>query len=174
MNWPLIFTYVSEKLADPGLYLLALVVGTVINLYGQILVPRLRNRSPIAALRSEYNQRRLLLALSVFIAYFFPFSRPYFGSNHALCAAPCRIARRLPRHQTRPRVPRRSGRRRSAHGHPHAGDLWRPHRDCTVDTGRAGLAASARRQRGRHQHCVGYSRLLQIPRCVVSGGSLSR
>ena len=74
MNWPLIFTYISEKLADPGLYLLALVVGTVINFYGQILVPRLRNRSPIAALRSEYNQRPLLLALSVFIAYFFPFT----------------------------------------------------------------------------------------------------
>ena len=74
MNWSLIFDYVTEKAADPSLFLLALVVGTVINLYGQILVPWLRGVSPVEALRLERRERPLLLGLSVFIAFFFPFT----------------------------------------------------------------------------------------------------
>ena len=74
MDWPLIFVYFVEKAADPALCLLAVVVGIVINLYGQILVPWLRGLSPLAALRSESRERPLLLATSVFIAFLFPFT----------------------------------------------------------------------------------------------------
>ena len=74
MNWSLILFYVIEKVADPSLFLLALVVGTVINLYGQILVPWLRGLSPVAALCLEHKERPLLLYLSIFIAFFFPFT----------------------------------------------------------------------------------------------------
>ena len=74
MDWSLILVYALEKAADPGLFLLALIVGTVINLYGQILVPRLRGLSPVAALRAECKARPFLLAVSVSIAFFFPFT----------------------------------------------------------------------------------------------------
>jgi hypothetical protein len=74
MDWPLILVYVTEKATDPALFLLALVVGTLINLYGQILVPLLRGHSPVAALRAECKVRPLLAAVSVSIAFLFPFT----------------------------------------------------------------------------------------------------
>jgi len=64
---------VAVKLRDPGTYFLSIVVGTVINLYGQILVPWLRgSTTPFADLALEASARPWLMATSIGLGYVFP------------------------------------------------------------------------------------------------------
>ncbi len=74
MDFRLIRRLVSEKLRDRTTYVLAAVVGTLISAYGQLLVPWLRsNANPFAAFADEFSRTPVLTALSVFLAYAFPF-----------------------------------------------------------------------------------------------------
>lgn len=73
MNW-LLLRLVGDKLKDRTTYVLALVVGTLINIYGQLLVPWFRGHAdPFAAFLTEFEVRPVLTAFSVFLAYAFPF-----------------------------------------------------------------------------------------------------
>ncbi len=73
LDWPIIYRLVLDKLRDPGTYTLSVVVGTVINLYGQILVPWLRGSStPFTDLAAEASARPGLMATSVAVGYTFP------------------------------------------------------------------------------------------------------
>ena len=64
---------VAEKLRDRTTYIVALIVGTLINLYGQFLVPWLRGLgNPIDLLAVEFSERPALAVLSIFLAYAFP------------------------------------------------------------------------------------------------------
>ncbi len=73
MDWPLIRGLIVEKLCDRGTYTLSVLVGTVINLYGQILVPWLRGSStPFADLAAEAAARPWLMTCSVALGYMFP------------------------------------------------------------------------------------------------------
>lgn len=68
-----LFDYTEDKLSEPGFWGLVVIVGLAINGYGQILVPWLRGISPARAIREEARQRPRLLALSIFVAFLFPF-----------------------------------------------------------------------------------------------------
>ncbi len=73
MQWSLIRRLVVQKLCDRGTYTLSFLVGTVINLYGQILVPWLRGSStPFADLGAEAAARPWLMFTSVALGYTFP------------------------------------------------------------------------------------------------------
>jgi hypothetical protein len=72
MVWSVFFGYMWERLHEAGLYWLVLVVGLMINLYGQVLVPRLRKLHPFAAIREEATLRPKLFALSVTVGFLFP------------------------------------------------------------------------------------------------------
>jgi len=74
MNLRLIGRYVIDKLHDRTTYILALIVGTLINGYGQLLVPWFRTGSdPFVLFWEEFVRRPGLSTFSVFIAYAFPF-----------------------------------------------------------------------------------------------------
>ena len=61
--------YAFEKLVQPSTYVVALVVGTLINLYGQVLVPFLRDEpEPVLHFVRECAQPPLLASISVLIA----------------------------------------------------------------------------------------------------------
>jgi hypothetical protein len=65
--------YAVEKLRDPSTYKVAFVVGTLINLFGHILVPFLRDRPNVEeAFISEFEAQPALAAISIAIAYLFP------------------------------------------------------------------------------------------------------
>jgi hypothetical protein len=67
--------YVNEKLRDPITYLIAVVVGTLINAYGHLLVPLLRGEPhPVEALGAEFGTHPMLVTFSVLLAYAFPFA----------------------------------------------------------------------------------------------------
>ena len=83
MDWSPILSYVVEAARHPTPYLVSLVVGIIINLYGQVLVPWLRKTHPLLALRREYDERRALLAVSVFIGFAFPFIVSLFSGAYA-------------------------------------------------------------------------------------------
>ena len=69
----LVSKYAVEKLRDPSTYKVAFVVGTLINLFGQILVPLLRGRSDVGEIfLRELEARPALAALSIAVAYVFP------------------------------------------------------------------------------------------------------
>lgn len=69
----LVSRYAVEKLRDPSTYKVAFIVGTLINLFGQILVPFLRGRPNVGdAFLSELEVRPALFALSITVAYVFP------------------------------------------------------------------------------------------------------
>ena len=73
MDFRLIRRLVGEKLRDRSTYVVALVVGTLINLYGQLLVPWLRGLgNPFDLLAVEFSDRLGLAILSIFLAYAFP------------------------------------------------------------------------------------------------------
>ncbi len=73
MDFRLIRRLVGEKLRDRSTYIVALIVGTLINLYGQLLVPWLRGLgNPFDLLVVEFNERLGLAILSIFLAYAFP------------------------------------------------------------------------------------------------------
>ena len=74
MDFRLLFRLIGEKLKDRTTYILALVVGTLINAYGQLLVPWFRGGDdPVVAFLTEFDFRPGLTVLSVFLAYAFPF-----------------------------------------------------------------------------------------------------
>lgn len=73
MDYRLIRRLVGEKLKDRSTYIVAAIVGTLINLYGQFLVPWLRGLGdPVDLLAVEFGERPGLALLSVFLAYAFP------------------------------------------------------------------------------------------------------
>ncbi len=86
MHWPihssrdplrmqnaLIARLVKEKLQERHTYVVALVVGTLINIYGQLLVPWLRGAShPFEVLGQELQVRPGLTLFSIFLAFAFP------------------------------------------------------------------------------------------------------
>lgn len=73
MNYALIGRLIVDKLRDPGTYYVAAVVGTLINLYGQLLVPWFRsNSNPFPIFANEFEARTSLTLFSIFLAYAFP------------------------------------------------------------------------------------------------------
>ena len=73
MDSRLIFRLIGERLRDRTTWVLALVVGTLINLFGQLLVPWFRGSfDPITDFVIEYEIRPGLTLFSVFLAYAFP------------------------------------------------------------------------------------------------------
>jgi hypothetical protein len=74
MDFRLIRRLIGDKLRDRTTYTLALIVGTLINAYGQLLVPWFRGfGDPFARLAEEFQTRPGLTLFSVFLAYAFPF-----------------------------------------------------------------------------------------------------
>jgi hypothetical protein len=73
MDFRLIRRLVIGKIKDRSTYVVAAVVGTLINLYGQVLVPWLRGLgNPFELLGVEFSDRPGLAILSIFLAYAFP------------------------------------------------------------------------------------------------------
>jgi hypothetical protein len=73
MHTDVIIRLIKDKFRERHTYAVALVVGTLINLYGQLLVPWLRGASdPFAAFASELQMRPGLTLFSVFLAFAFP------------------------------------------------------------------------------------------------------
>jgi hypothetical protein len=69
----LIRRYLVQKLKEANTYVVALVVGTFINLYGHILVPWLRGvESPFGRFMDELEAHPGTVWFSIFIAYLFP------------------------------------------------------------------------------------------------------
>lgn len=70
----LIFRFVGDKLLDRSTYVLALVVGSIINLYGQILLPWFRGSfDPPTDFLIEYEIRPEITIFSVLLGFAFPF-----------------------------------------------------------------------------------------------------
>lgn len=66
--------YLREKLLQRNTYIVAFIVGTFINLYGQFLVPWLRGYSrPWQRFNTELIELPELTMLSVVLGYVFPF-----------------------------------------------------------------------------------------------------
>ena len=64
---------VGEKFRDQSTYIVALIVGTLINAYGQLLVPWFRGAAdPFVALAAEFDLNPGLALFSIFLAYAFP------------------------------------------------------------------------------------------------------
>ena len=73
MDIRLILRLIGEKLVDRTTWALAFVVGTLINLYGQLLVPWFRGSfDPVTDFIVEYEIRPELTVFSVFLGYAFP------------------------------------------------------------------------------------------------------
>jgi hypothetical protein len=73
LNVGLVGKYTREKLSEPNTYLVALVVGTLINAYGHILVPAMRGRKGVIEnFVDELGEHPLLVASSIVLAYLFP------------------------------------------------------------------------------------------------------
>ena len=74
MDLRLIGRLTVDKLHDRTTYVLALIVGTLINAYGQLLVPWFRSGdNPFTVFVDEFDVRPGLTLFSVFLAYAFPF-----------------------------------------------------------------------------------------------------
>ncbi len=83
-GFSLLFVLVGNKLKDPSTYILASIVGTVINVYGQFLVPVLRgDANPIDTVINQYETNPYLFLTSVVIAYMFPMFVGIYSSVHA-------------------------------------------------------------------------------------------
>ena len=73
MKFRVILRLIGERLVDRTTWVLALVVGTLINLYGQLLVPWFRGSfDPVTDFIIEFENRPELTLVSVFLAYAFP------------------------------------------------------------------------------------------------------
>jgi len=73
MDFRLIRRLIVGKIKDRSTYVVAAVVGTLINVYGQLLVPWLRGLGdPFELLAHEFGERPGLAILSIFLAYAFP------------------------------------------------------------------------------------------------------
>ena len=58
---------------QPSAYILVFIVGTVINIYGQFLVPAFRGNShPLVTITREFETNSTVFLTSVVIAYLFP------------------------------------------------------------------------------------------------------
>jgi hypothetical protein len=74
MDFKLIWRLIVDKLNDRTTYVLALIVGTLINAYGQLLVPWFRTgANPFVQLADELTTRPGLTLFSIFLAFAFPF-----------------------------------------------------------------------------------------------------
>jgi len=74
MDFGLIRRLTWDKVNERATYTLALFVGTLINVYGQIVVPWMRGaQDPLAVLPQEFGDRPVLTGLSVLLGYVFPF-----------------------------------------------------------------------------------------------------
>ena len=74
MDQSLIRRLIWDKLHDPTTYWLAAFVGTLINLFGQLLVPWFRGYGdPFFMFYLEFYKQPYLTIFSVFIGYAFPF-----------------------------------------------------------------------------------------------------
>lgn len=74
MDFRLIRRLIGDKLHDRTTYGVAVVVGTLISAYGQLLVPWLRDSgNPFTVFAGEFEVEPVLTSLSVFLAYAFPF-----------------------------------------------------------------------------------------------------
>lgn len=72
MDFGLIGRLIADKLRDRTTYVVALVVGTLISAYGHLLVPWIRHSDPFVNLSAELEERPLMMAVSLFLAYAFP------------------------------------------------------------------------------------------------------
>jgi len=74
MDFRLLGRLIVDKLKDRTTYVLAVVVGLLINGYGQLLVPWFRSgTNPFATFSAELDARPGLTLFSVFLAFAFPF-----------------------------------------------------------------------------------------------------
>lgn len=74
MDYQLIRRLIVDKLYDRTTYVLAAIVGTLINLYGQLLVPWFRtDMDPFAMFAREFDLRPGVTLFSVFLGFAFPF-----------------------------------------------------------------------------------------------------
>ena len=74
MDYRLIARLIVDKLHDRTTYVLAAIVGTLINLFGQLLVPWFRtDANPFSSFGHEFETRPGLTLFSVFLAFAFPF-----------------------------------------------------------------------------------------------------
>ena len=74
MDFQLITRLVIDKMRDRTTYVLAAIVGTLINAYGQLLVPWFRTgANPFEQFFDELVQRPKLTLFSIFLAFAFPF-----------------------------------------------------------------------------------------------------
>jgi hypothetical protein len=69
----LLLRYTVEKLKKRDTYVTAIIVGTLINIYGQLLVPWLRGRgSPIDVFTRELSEAPILGSISIALGFIFP------------------------------------------------------------------------------------------------------
>ncbi|MEH6545642.1 MAG: hypothetical protein V7701_04410 [Sneathiella sp.] len=81
MNYQLIGRFIKGRLKDPSLYWLALIVGTVINCYGHLLVPWMRSgENPFLLLLHELEVRPYLTIFTILMTYSFPFGVALYSS----------------------------------------------------------------------------------------------
>lgn len=74
MSSRLILRMVGEKLLDRTTYVLAFIVGTIINLYGQFLLPWFRGSfDPATDFLIEFEIRPDITVVSVLLGFAFPF-----------------------------------------------------------------------------------------------------
>ena len=65
--------YVGEKLRQPNTYVISFVVGSLLNVYGHMLVPWLRGQDQLLSrFAEEFLRFPFLVSLSIAIAYMFP------------------------------------------------------------------------------------------------------
>ena len=66
--------YLKDKLSQRSTYVLPAIVGTLINSYGQFLIPYLRGaENPFERFVGELSSSPGLVILSIFVGYCFPF-----------------------------------------------------------------------------------------------------
>ncbi|USG61838.1 hypothetical protein NBZ79_02475 [Sneathiella marina] len=81
MNYQLIGRFIKDRLKDPSLYWLALIVGTAINCYGHLLVPWMRSgKNPFLLLLHELEIRPFLTISTILITFCFPFGVALYSS----------------------------------------------------------------------------------------------
>jgi hypothetical protein len=73
VDFRLLQRLVAAKFRDRSTYIVALIVGTLINAYGQLLVPWFRGATDsLVALAAEFERNPGLTLFSIFLAYAFP------------------------------------------------------------------------------------------------------
>jgi len=73
MDYKLINRLIFSKLCEKNTYILALIVGSLINAYGQLLVPWLRGAdNPVIVLKTQFLSNPVLTIFSVSLAFAFP------------------------------------------------------------------------------------------------------